>query len=62
MPIAPEELRRAADDMIRFVRAEIILIVPGNVAAVFRVNGPIENLAIMAEVLRSGINELQVAG
>src|SRR5258708_4881528 len=62
MPIAAEELRGAADDMVRLVRAEVVLVVPGNIVAILGICGPCKHLAIMPKVLRPGIDELKVSG
>ena len=60
VPVPPEEIGVPSKNMIGFVLPKIVVFVIGDVLAIFRVDGPLAYLPVVAHVFVSGINKLQV--
>ena len=62
VPIAAEEFRQPAQHMIRLVAAKVVVLIPREVAAGLRVDGPIVGAAVVADETGARMDKLQVAG
>ena len=62
VPIGAKEVRVPADDVVRLVGPEVVLLVEGEVPARAGLDGPGRDFAAVSDVMRARVDELQVAG